>query len=164
MLQKPSLPHMPEPQTPASPPHNPYPHVPPLKPRKSPLLSPCCMQAVTSTSPLCHMQVCWHRPLMVCKTHHDTALTPSQHSMQAQLQHQPTLQKPCHGTTPMQHTSPAMVLTRHTQAPPQPQPTARKPCHLNTVCKSHHTNPLHISPTMTPPTMAPCKSPTTNLP
>src|SRR6266702_260224 len=68
MLQRPSLPHMPGPQTPASPPHNPYPHIPPLKPFKSPLPSPRCMQAVTSTSPLCHAQVRWHHPVTVRKT------------------------------------------------------------------------------------------------
>src|SRR6266702_6241626 len=96
MLQRPSLPHTPGPQTPASPPHNPYPHVLPLKPCKSPLPSPCCMQAVTSASPLCHAQVHWHHPVMVRKTCHDTASMPSQHGMQARLQCQPAPQKPHH--------------------------------------------------------------------
>src|SRR6266702_4452778 len=36
MLQRPSLPHTPGPQTPASPPHNPHPRASPPKPRTSP--------------------------------------------------------------------------------------------------------------------------------
>src|SRR6266702_1149551 len=81
MLQRPSLPHTPGPQTPASPPHNPYPHVPPLKPCKSPPPSSRRMQAVTSASPLRHAQVRWHHPVTVRKTRHDTASTPSQHGV-----------------------------------------------------------------------------------
>src|SRR6266702_5031238 len=96
MLQRPSLPHTPGPQTPTSPPHNPYPHVLPLKPRKSPPPSPCCTQAVTSASPLCHVQVCWHHPVTVRKTHHDTASTPSQHGVQARLRCQPAPRKTRH--------------------------------------------------------------------
>src|SRR6266702_4136391 len=123
MLQSPSLPHPPGPQTPASPPHNPYPHVPPLNPRKSPLPSPRRTQAITSASPLCHMQVCWHHPVTVRKTRHDTASMLSQHGMQAQLRRQPTPRKPCH--VPPQcgvqvlpganlpHTSPATACKPH---------------------------------------------------
>src|SRR6266702_6895341 len=118
MLQRPSLPHMPGPQTPASPPHNPYPHVPPLKPHKSPPLPPHHTQAVTPTSPLCHAQVHWHHPVTVHKTCCDTASMLSQHGVQAQLQCQPALQKPHHSATPMQCASPAIALTCHTQAPP----------------------------------------------
>src|SRR6266702_4390033 len=135
MLQRPSLPHTPGPQTPTSPPHNPYPHVPPLKPHKSPLLLPRHMQAVTSTSPLRHAQVCWHHPVMGRKTHHDTASTPSQHSMQARLRPQPTMQKPRHLNTVhkshhanLLHTSPAMM-------PPTTAP-----------CKSPTTNPPRPHP------------------
>ncbi len=72
--------------TPASPPHNPYPHILPLKPHKSPPPPlPHHMQVMTSASPLRHVQVHCHHPVTVHKTHCDTALTPSQHGMQAQL-------------------------------------------------------------------------------
>ncbi len=77
------------------------------------------MQAVTSTSPLCHMQVHCHHPVMACKTYHDTALMPSQHGVQAWLWCQPAPQKPHHSATPMWHTSPAMAPTCHTWALPQ---------------------------------------------
>ncbi len=114
MLQRPSLPHTPGPQPPASPPHNPYPHIPPLKPCKSLLpLPPHCLQVMTSASPLCHMQVHCHHPVTVCKTCHDTALKLSQHSMQAWLQCQPALWKPCHGATPTWHASPTTVCKPH---------------------------------------------------
>src|SRR6266702_1237733 len=130
MLQTSSLPHTPAPHTPASPPHNPYPHVPPLKPCKSPPPSPRHMQAVTSTSPLYHAQVCWHHPVTVCKTHHNTASTPSQHGMQARLQRQPALRKPCHAP-------PQCSM----QVPPC-QPVAHEPCrdatHHGAMQKPHH--------------------------
>ena len=119
MLQRPSLPHTPGPQTPASPPHNPYPHVLPLKPRKSPPPSPCRTQAVTSASPLRHAQVRWHHPVTVRKTRRDTASTPSQHGVQARLRRQPAPRKPRHGATPMRRASPATALTRRTRAPPR---------------------------------------------
>src|SRR6266702_2726769 len=151
MLQRPSLPH---------------------KPCKS--LPPHCMQAVTSASPLCHVQVCSHPPVTAHKTCCNTALTPSQHSVQAQLRHQPTPQKPCHNTTPTWCASPATMPTCLTQAPPQrarpiitpthhvktlppqhsvqvppPQPVAHKPhhdtTHHGTMQKPHH------QPTTTPP-------------
>src|SRR6266702_3658185 len=77
------LPHMPGSQTPTSPPHNLHPHPLPLKPHKSPLPLPHHMQAMTSASPLHHTQVHCHHPVMACKTCHNTALTPSQHSVQA---------------------------------------------------------------------------------
>ncbi len=144
MLQRPSLPHMPGPQTPASPPHNPYPHVPPLKPHKSPLLPPHCTQAMTPTSPLHHMQVCWHHPVVVCKTCCDTALMPSQHGVQAWLQRQPTLWKPHHGATPMQHASPTMVLTCHTRALPwHAGPTITPTCCMKTSPPQHS---VQVSP------------------
>ena len=114
MLQRPSLPHTPGPQTPASPPHNPYPHVPPLKPHKSPPPSPRRTQAVTSASPLRHAQVRWHHPVTVRKTCRDTALTLSQHGVQARLRCQPTPRKPRHA--PPQcgvHMSPAMACKPH---------------------------------------------------
>ena len=113
MLQRPSLPHTPGPQTPASPPHNPYPHVPPLKPRKSPPPSPRRTQAMTSASPLRHAQVRWHHPVTVRKTRRDTASTPSQHGVQARLRRQPAPRKPRHGATPMRRASPATACKPH---------------------------------------------------
>src|SRR6266704_4087391 len=113
MLQRPSLPHTPGPQTPASPPHNPSPHVPPLKPRKSPPPSPRRTQAMTSTSPLRHAQVRWHHPVTVRKTRRDTASTPSQHGVQARLRRQPAPRKPRHGATPTRHASPATACKPH---------------------------------------------------
>src|SRR6266702_2671221 len=114
MLQRPSLPHTPGPQPPASPPHNPYPHIPPLKPCKSPPPPPPrCTQVVTSASPLRHAQVRCHHPVTVHKTHRDTAPTPSQHSMQARLRCQPTPRKPRHGATPTRHSSPATGCKPH---------------------------------------------------
>src|SRR6266702_622142 len=76
------------------------------------------MQAVTSTSPLHHTQVCCHHPIMVHKTSCNTAPTPSKHSMHARLQHQPALRKPRHGANPP-HTSPTMVCKLHCYIPTQ---------------------------------------------
>src|SRR6266702_1852285 len=146
MLQRPSLPHTPGPQTPASPPHNPYPHVPPLKPRKSPPPSPRRTQAVTSASPLRHAQVRWHHPVTVRKTRRDTASTPSQHGVQARLRRQPAPQKPrhappqCGAQVPPRHPvahEPRRDATHHgaTQKPPhRPRPAPhRRHCSLPIV-------------------------------
>src|SRR6266702_3445457 len=138
MLQRPSLPHTPGPQTPTSPPHNPYPHVPPLKPRKSPPPSSRRTQAVTSASPLCHTQVRWHHPVTVRKTRRDTALTLSQHGVQARLRRQPTPRKPRHAPPqcgaqvpprqPVVH-EPRRDATHHgTTQKPHHQPAATPPC------------------------------------
>jgi len=140
MLQRPSLPYTPGPQPPASPPHNPYPHILPLKPHKSPLpLPPHHMQVMTSASPLHHTKVCCHHPVTVHKTHCDTAPMPSQHSVQAQLQRQPTLQKPRHSATPMWHTSPAMACKPHHDPNP--------PCKNLTTStqRSSPTTPTHCT-------------------
>src|SRR6266571_5183577 len=147
MLQRPSLPHTPGPQTPASPPHNPYPHVPPLKPCKSPPPSPRRTQAVTSASPLRYAQVRWHHPVTVRKTRRDTASTPSQHGVQARLRRQPAPRKPRHLNTARKsrhanplRTSPAATppttAPRKSPAtnPPRPRPAPhRRHCSLPIV-------------------------------
>src|SRR6266702_1381045 len=163
MLQRPSLPHTPGPQPPASPPHNPYPHIPPLKPRKSPLPPPSRRtQVVTSTSPLCHVQVRCHHPVMVRKTRRDTAPTPSQHGVQARLRRQPAPQRPHHSATPTWHASPATTPThraktsppQHSAQVPPRQPVAHEPrrdatCH-GTTQKPHQpaVTPLCTSPAL----------------
>src|SRR6266702_4220241 len=138
MLQRPFVPHMPGPQTPASPPHNPSPHVPPLKPRESLPPPHCHVQAVTSTSPLRHAQVCCHHPVTVRKSHHDTVPMPSQHGVQVRLQCQPAPQKPCHGTTPTWRASPATSPTRCTRALPRcASPTTTPTRHAKTSPPQH---------------------------
>src|SRR6266581_7278425 len=139
---------MPGPQTPASPPHHPYPHIPPLKPRKSP--PPRHTQVVTSASPLRHAQVRCHHPVTVRKTRRDTALTPSQHGVQARLRRQPAPRRPRHGATPTWHASPATTPTRraktsppqHSAQVPPRQPVAHEPCRdatrHGTTQKPHH--------------------------
>src|SRR6266702_2030763 len=131
MLQRPSLPHTPGPQPPASPPHNPYPHIPPLKPCKSPPPPPPrCTQVVTSASPLRHVQVRCHHPVTVRKTRRDTALIPSQHGVQDPPQPNPPPCKPRHPTT--------AAKSRHTN-PLHKSPTAMPPA--TAPRKSLTTNP-----------------------
>src|SRR6266702_1138265 len=92
MLQRPSLPHTPGPQTPTSPPHNPHPCALPLKPCKSPLPplphgmqawpppslpnpSPppppsCDANMACRTPPPCHNDNMSHRTLPPCHPQH----------------------------------------------------------------------------------------------
>src|SRR6266702_4516613 len=138
MPQRPSLPHMPCPQSLVSPPHNPHPRASPLKPRKSPpppLLHRT--RAVTSASPLRHAQVRCHHPVTARKTSRDTAPTPSQHGVHARLRRQPAPRKPRHGANPP-HTSPATACKPHHDANPSRTSLAATPPHHDATQKPCH--------------------------
>src|SRR6266702_4562980 len=134
MLQRPSLPHTPGPQTPASPPHNPYPHVPPLKPRKSAPPSPRRTQAVTSASPLRHVQVRWHHPITVRKTRHGVQAPPRPQPAPRKPRHLNTARKSRHANllrTSPATTPPTMAPRKSpTTNPPRPCPAPHR-CHCS---------------------------------
>src|SRR6266571_1628211 len=148
---RPSLPHTPGPQTPASPPHNPHLHALPIKPRKSPPPPPPRRtQAVTSASPLRHGQVRCHHPVTAATLlrrrpntaykpdfdanppRENLATAPPQRAAQVPPHTSPaTACKPT--TTPTQpaKTSPRSASpatpTLRTRAPPLRQPAAHEP-------------------------------------
>src|SRR6266702_1202614 len=134
MLQRPSLPHTPGPQTPASPPHNLHPCASPLKPRKSPPPPLPHRTQAHGCLHLRHMQVRRHRHpvtarkirprcrLATCKPHRDAiptryarpAMPPTHHAQALLWRHLNTERK-----TP---TPP----TRRAQAPPWRHPNTER--------------------------------------
>src|SRR6266702_2146514 len=89
MLQRPSLPHMPGPQTPTSPPHNSHPVPHPL----------------SLASPSCHLCLTTHKLMAAsifttCQSSTSTTTTPSLHTRSAHNANSP-------------HVSPAMMPSQH---------------------------------------------------
>ena len=123
MLQRPSLPHTPGPQTPASPPHNPHP-----VPRPLSLASPCRRLCLTARKPVAASifatckSAATATPSLCTRSAHDAdppraspAVAPPQHGTQDPK----TANPPC--------TSPAMVPPQHgTQGPATASPPRRQ--------------------------------------
>src|SRR6266702_4239385 len=112
MLQRPSLPHTPGPQTPASPPHNLHPRASPLKPRKSPPPPLPHRTQARGRLHLRHMQVCRHRhPVTARKIRPRCRLATC---------------KPRRDAIPTRYARPAMPPTHHAQAPPWRHPNTER--------------------------------------
>src|SRR6266581_3868008 len=149
MLQRPSLPHTPGPQTPASPPHNPHP-----VPRPLSLASPCRRLCLTARKPVAASifatckSAATATPSLHARSAHDAdspraspAVTPSQHGTQGPPCRRPTTRKPRRGAT----------STRNAR-PQHRQPAVHKPRHGATLTRNARSR--HRRPAATPPQRA----------